>query len=54
MTNGRKCQEEVHRVSCRGKIVTVRNLTPVYTAQEREKVKAGINRTLYGVFSKYR
>lgn len=54
MINGRTYREESHQVSCRGKTVTIRNLTPVYTAQDREKVKAGINQTLYGVFSKYR
>jgi hypothetical protein len=54
MTGERKYREEVHQVSCRDKTVTIRNLIPVYTAQERKKVKAGINQTLYGVFSKYR
>ncbi|WP_283608698.1 hypothetical protein [Faecalispora anaeroviscerum] len=38
----------------RGKVVAIRNLTPVYTPREREKRKAEINRTLYEVFSKYR
>ena len=54
MTDERKYCEEVHRVTCRGKSVTVRNLTPVYTEQERKKVISGINQMLYGVFSKYR
>lgn len=54
MTNGRKYREEVHCVTCRGKPITIRNLTPVYTAQEKEKAKSGINQTLYGAFSKYR
>ena len=54
MTSGKKYREEVHCIACRGKSVAVRNLTPVYTAQERKKIKAGINQTLYKVFSKYR
>lgn len=52
MTNGRKYQESVQQVTCGEKIVTIRNWTPIFTAQEREKVKSEINRTLYEVFSK--
>lgn len=54
MIKGQKYIEKVQQVTCRGKAVTIRNLTPVYTVQERETVKSGINRILYGVFSKYR
>ncbi len=53
MTNGREYREEVHRVTCRSKPVTIRNLTPVFTAQEKTKVKSEINQTLYEIFSKY-
>lgn len=53
MINSRKYTEESHQVYCKGKTVTIRNLTPVYTVQEQEKVKSEINHTLYGIFSKY-
>ncbi|WP_164997203.1 hypothetical protein [Clostridium minihomine] len=52
MTNGPTYEETVQQVTCGEKIVTIRNWTPVFTAQEREKVKSDINRTLYEVFSK--
>jgi hypothetical protein len=54
MTGSKKYNEEIHHVTCKGKAVTIRNLTPDYTAQERNKVKKEISKTLYGVFSKYR
>lgn len=53
MTDGIKYSEEVHSVTCAGKTILVRNLTPVYTEQKCGKVKANISGELYSVFSKY-
>ncbi|MCI1965665.1 MAG: hypothetical protein LKJ17_05990 [Oscillospiraceae bacterium] len=53
MTDEKNYCEEIHPVSCAGTLVTVRNLTPVYSAQERQKIREEINQTLYEVFSKY-
>jgi hypothetical protein len=37
-----------------GKIITIRNNTPVLTEKEREKRKREIEQRLYDVFSKYK
>lgn len=54
MQSEKNTQEEVHSVSCKDKTVTIQNFTPVYTAEEQNKVEAEISNTLYEIFSKYK
>ena len=46
-------EEDVKKVLIGKKEVVVVNRTPIYSPEERERVKEEINRKLYDVFKKY-
>lgn len=47
-------RKETQSAPFQGKTITVENLTPVFTPEQRQKRKQEIEQRLYGVFSKYR
>ena len=52
-TNNLKYTEEKSVIYISGKKYTVTNLTPIYSKDEREKIKKEIEANLFEIFKKY-
>ncbi len=53
ITNNLKYMEEKSVIYISGKKYTVKNLTPIYSKDEREKIKKEIEANLFEIFKKY-